>query len=129
MSLIVLLDAGPLGMITNPKSSPENEACKKLARESRSEFKLVRAEENSPRREPWGSCEIAKPRHGAEDCDGAIFRPLPGAFRSPLIPTAYAVGYYLSPFGLENVLARFYARNHVSLNGAYEDRVLSKLQL
>jgi len=30
MSLIVLLDAGPLGMITNPKSSPENEACKNL---------------------------------------------------------------------------------------------------
>jgi predicted nucleic acid-binding protein len=28
MSLIVLLDAGPLGMITNPKSSPQNEACK-----------------------------------------------------------------------------------------------------
>jgi hypothetical protein len=28
MSLIVLLDAGPLGMLTNPKSSPENEACK-----------------------------------------------------------------------------------------------------
>jgi hypothetical protein len=28
MSLVVLLDAGPLGMITNPKSSPENEACK-----------------------------------------------------------------------------------------------------
>jgi hypothetical protein len=29
MSVIVLLDAGPLGMITNPKSSPENEECKK----------------------------------------------------------------------------------------------------
>jgi hypothetical protein len=29
MSLIVLLDAGPLGMVTNPKSSSENEACKK----------------------------------------------------------------------------------------------------
>ena len=28
MSLIVLLDADPLGMLTNPKSSPENEACK-----------------------------------------------------------------------------------------------------
>jgi len=28
VSLLVLLDAGPLGMITNPKSSPENEACK-----------------------------------------------------------------------------------------------------
>ena len=28
MSMIVLLDAGPLGMITNPKSSSENEACK-----------------------------------------------------------------------------------------------------
>ena len=28
MSMIVLLDAGPLGMLTNPKSSPENEACK-----------------------------------------------------------------------------------------------------
>jgi hypothetical protein len=28
MSLIVLLDAGPLGMIANPKSSSENEACK-----------------------------------------------------------------------------------------------------
>ena len=28
MSLVVLLDAGPLGMITNPKGSPENEACK-----------------------------------------------------------------------------------------------------
>jgi hypothetical protein len=27
MSLTILLDAGPLGMITNPKSSPENEAC------------------------------------------------------------------------------------------------------
>jgi hypothetical protein len=26
--MIVLLDAGPLGMITNPKSSPENGACK-----------------------------------------------------------------------------------------------------
>lgn len=26
--MIVLLDAGPLGMITNPKSYPENEACK-----------------------------------------------------------------------------------------------------
>jgi hypothetical protein len=25
---MVLLDAGPLGMITNPKSSPESEACK-----------------------------------------------------------------------------------------------------
>jgi len=25
--MIVLLDAGPLGMITNPKSSPENVAC------------------------------------------------------------------------------------------------------
>jgi predicted nucleic acid-binding protein len=28
MSLILLLDAGPLGMITNPRSSPESEACK-----------------------------------------------------------------------------------------------------
>ena len=28
MSMIVLLDAGPLGMITNPRSSPENQACK-----------------------------------------------------------------------------------------------------
>ena len=28
MSLVILLDAGPLGMITNPKSSPESEACK-----------------------------------------------------------------------------------------------------
>ena len=28
MSLVILLDAGPLGMITNPKSSPEGEACK-----------------------------------------------------------------------------------------------------
>ena len=28
MSLIVVLDAGPLGMITNPRSSPENERCK-----------------------------------------------------------------------------------------------------
>ena len=28
MSLTILLDAGPLRMITNPKSSPENEACK-----------------------------------------------------------------------------------------------------
>jgi len=26
--MIVHLDAGPLGMITNPKSSPQNEACK-----------------------------------------------------------------------------------------------------
>jgi hypothetical protein len=28
VSLIVLLDAGPLGMITNPRSSPESEECK-----------------------------------------------------------------------------------------------------
>jgi predicted nucleic acid-binding protein len=27
MSLTILLDAGPLGMIANPKSSPESEAC------------------------------------------------------------------------------------------------------
>jgi hypothetical protein len=27
MSLIVLLDAGPLGMITNPKTSAETEQC------------------------------------------------------------------------------------------------------
>jgi len=26
--MILLLDAGPLGMVTNPKSYPENEACK-----------------------------------------------------------------------------------------------------
>jgi len=26
--MIILLDAGPLGMITNPRSSPENEECK-----------------------------------------------------------------------------------------------------
>ena len=39
MSVVVLLDAGPLGMITNPRSSPENEACKNwlaaLARDGR----------------------------------------------------------------------------------------------
>lgn len=28
MSRIVLLDAGPLGMVTNPRGSPETEACK-----------------------------------------------------------------------------------------------------
>ena len=28
MTAIVLLDAGPLGMITNPRSSPENEECR-----------------------------------------------------------------------------------------------------
>jgi hypothetical protein len=28
MSLTVLLDAGPLGMISNPKGSSDNEACK-----------------------------------------------------------------------------------------------------
>jgi hypothetical protein len=28
MSLTILLDAGPLGMITNPRSSPESGACK-----------------------------------------------------------------------------------------------------
>ncbi len=34
MNLIVLLDAGLLGMITNAKSSPENEACKNWLEES-----------------------------------------------------------------------------------------------
>lgn len=28
MSLVVLLDAGPLGMVTNPTASPETERCK-----------------------------------------------------------------------------------------------------
>src|SRR6266542_2236181 len=28
MSLVVLVDAGPLGMISNPKGSSDNEACK-----------------------------------------------------------------------------------------------------
>jgi predicted nucleic acid-binding protein len=32
MSLIVLLDSGPLGMITNPLGSPENEACSRWLR-------------------------------------------------------------------------------------------------
>ena len=61
------------------------------------ESKLVRAEENSPRREPWGSREIAKPRHGAKDRGGAVFRPLPGLFQARLIPTARAMGYFLAP--------------------------------
>jgi hypothetical protein len=42
MSLIVLLDAGPLGMITNPKSSPESEACKNwLTRLASNEVEIV----------------------------------------------------------------------------------------
>lgn len=28
MSSVILLDAGPLGMISNPRSSPDNEQCK-----------------------------------------------------------------------------------------------------
>ena len=42
MSMVVLLDAGPLGMITNPKSSSENEAFKNgLARISREGAQVV----------------------------------------------------------------------------------------
>ncbi len=42
MNLIVLLDAGPLCMVTNPKSSPENEACKNwLAKIARSGAQIV----------------------------------------------------------------------------------------
>src|ERR1035437_8636073 len=49
-----------------------------------SEPKLVRAEGNSPRREPGGNSEFAKPRHGATNRGGDIFRPLPGALpRTP----------------------------------------------
>src|ERR1019366_7238960 len=61
-------------------------------------IELVRAEENSPRREPWGSCEIAKPRHGAEDCEGAVFRPLPGAL--PLTPHSHGLRRGLLSFAL-----------------------------
>ncbi len=28
MSILVLLDAGPLGLVTNPRATPENEQCK-----------------------------------------------------------------------------------------------------
>src|SRR5215204_3074324 len=28
MSTLVLLDAGPLGLVTNPRATPENEQCK-----------------------------------------------------------------------------------------------------
>ena len=90
-------------------------------------IELVRAEENSPRREPWGSCEIAKPRHGAEDCGGAIFRPLPGAL--PLTPHSHGLRRGLLSFALragEIVLAHFQVGNHVSLNGAYEEFSSSK---
>ncbi|MBV8841310.1 MAG: hypothetical protein JO307_00740 [Bryobacterales bacterium] len=42
MSKIVLLDASPLGMVTNPRSSPENEECKNwLALLAYSGFKIV----------------------------------------------------------------------------------------
>jgi len=49
-----------------------------------SESKLVRAEESSPRREPWESGEIRE-------------APARGESR---IPTAYAMGYFLAPYGL-----------------------------
>src|ERR1035441_10591997 len=56
-------------------------------------IKARRAEENSPRREPWGSREIAKPGHGAKDRGGAILPPPPGG------SSALAVGYSLAPSG------------------------------
>jgi predicted nucleic acid-binding protein len=40
--MIVLLDSGPLGMVTNPKSSPETEACKNwLARLAQNGAEIV----------------------------------------------------------------------------------------
>src|ERR1017187_5676669 len=60
-----------------------------------------RAEENSPWRKPWETARRTKPRHGAKDCGGAIFRPLRGLWGTHPIPMAHAMGYFLSPCGLE----------------------------
>src|ERR1035437_9099796 len=60
-----------------------------------------RAKENSPWRKPWETARHTKPRHGAKDCGGAIFRPLRGLWGTRPIPMAHAMGYSLSPYGLE----------------------------
>src|ERR1035437_6790420 len=67
-----------------------------------SEPKLVRAEGNSPRREPWGNSEFAKPRHGATNRGGDIFRPLPGALpRTPHSHGSRRWATIFRPYGLE----------------------------
>src|ERR1039458_4965934 len=57
----------------------------------------VGAKANSPRREPWENCDVHQAPARGESRGSALFRPLRGLFRSRLVPTACAVGYWLSP--------------------------------
>src|SRR5271157_2389148 len=65
-----------------------------------------RAEDNSPRREPWGSeAEHAQPCKGVRTCRTPAPRSgAGGSFR--LLPMAHAMGYFLSPCGLDDRFSR-----------------------
>ena len=60
-----------------------------------------RAEENSPRREPWVAAEdTAQPLQGRKKAAARIFRPFRAFFSKGRRPRACSLGYSLSPFGL-----------------------------
>ena len=74
--------------------------------------KLVRAKENSPRREPWGSREIHEaPARGERSRGRHLPPPTGGSCAHPSFPRLTPVGYFLSPFGLEMraPMERFFA--------------------
>src|ERR1017187_5445595 len=68
----------------------------------RSEFKLVERKKIAHGVSRGETARSTKPRHGAKDRAAAIFRPLRGLCGTRPIPMARAMGYFLSPCGLEN---------------------------
>jgi len=67
----------------------------------RSEFKLVERKKIAHGVSRGETARSTKPRHGAKDRSVAIFRPLRGLCGTRPIPMARAMGYFLSPCGLE----------------------------
>src|ERR1017187_7837269 len=67
----------------------------------RSEFKLVERKKIARGVSCGETARSTKPRHGAKDRAAAIFRPPTGLCGTRPIPMARAMGYFLSPCGLE----------------------------
>src|ERR1017187_3459733 len=80
-------------------TSPSRTGCatRKWRSRNASAQSSVGAKANSPRREPWENCDVHQAPARGESRGSALFRPLRGLFRSRLVPTACAVGYWLSP--------------------------------
>ena len=71
-----------------------------------SEFKLVRAKDNSPRRKPWEAARSAKPRQGRKTAAPPSSAPFRGRLAALRDPTACAAGNSLRTCWVRSICYR-----------------------